>query len=314
MRDHGGDLDRAMTRYGGTDWIDLSTGINRVPYPVPPLPASAWTNLPTRTAQTALATAAQKAWNAAMPLLPLAGAQAAIQTLPRLGRIGTARVLGPTYNEHAANLRAAGWAVTEVGALGALNGADLAVVVNPNNPDGRSWSPDALRALDVGRLIVDESFADPFPGLSLLALPPERGRIILRSFGKFYGLAGLRLGFAAGHPEDLAQISAVAGPWPVSGAALEIGRIALADRSWAEETTARLHADATRMDAAVPWPLVGGTPLFRLYDTPDATAAQHHLARHGIWSRIFPYSSRWIRLGLPAPLEWPRVEAALSGQ
>ncbi|TMV35723.1 aminotransferase class I/II-fold pyridoxal phosphate-dependent enzyme, partial [Thioclava sp. BHET1] len=134
---------------------------------------------------------------------------------PHLAPPGRARVLAPTYNEHAGALRAAGWQVEEVATIDALAGADLAVVVNPNNPDGQSWSPEALRALigRVGRLVVDESFGDIAPDLSLAAECGPPGLIVLRSFGKFYGLAGLRLGFALGSEADLARMAALAGPW-----------------------------------------------------------------------------------------------------
>ena len=314
MRDHGGNLDAARASWGGADWIDLSTGINRVPYPLPAIPEAAWTALPTQTAFDGFVAAARAAYGTQAALLPVAGAQAAIQLVPRLGRPGRARVLGPTYNEHAAALRAAGWAVDQVATLAQLNGADLAVVVNPNNPDGQSFAPEALRALKVGRLIVDESFADPTPALSLAAHARD-SLLVLRSFGKFYGLAGVRLGCVIGGADSIAALAAMAGPWAVSGPALAVGTIALQDRAWAAATTARLTAETQRLDAAAAragWSLVGGTALFRLYDTPDATAAQDHLARAAIWSRIFPYSTRWLRLGLPgSPAEWARVEAAL---
>lgn len=319
MRDHGGNIDWAMRTYGGApeSWIDLSTGINRVPYPVPRLTPDAWRQLPTRAAIASLKDAARRAWAIAGDVLPVAGAQAAIQMIPRLGPTGTARVLAPTYNEHAAALRAAGWQVQDVATFDALAGADLAVVVNPNNPDGRTSTPaDLLRlAGQVGRLIVDESFGDPRPDLSLAPLPPRPGLHILRSFGKFYGLAGLRLGFVLGHADDIAALSEMAGPWPVSGAAIEVGRAALADDAWARATIQRLRAEADQMDdlaRAAGWRPLGGCELFRLYDTESAQAAQDRLAERQIWSRIFPYSTRWIRLGLPGSAEeWARFAAAL---
>ncbi|WP_136682650.1 threonine-phosphate decarboxylase CobD [Falsirhodobacter xinxiangensis] len=315
-RDHGGNIDAAMERFGGTGWIDLSTGINRCPYPIPPLPPEAWTALPTACAKAALIAAARKAWGCTAPMLATAGAQAAIQMIPRLRPSGLARVLSPTYNEHAATLAAAGWRVEPCADLAALSGADLAVLVNPNNPDGQSHAPEALAALDVGLLVVDESFADPVPDLSLLAQAGRPGLLVLRSFGKFYGLAGVRLGFVAGHEADIAALGAMAGPWPVSGAALEIGRVALADADWAGQTARRLAEDARRADALASgagWRLVGGAHLFRLYDAGDAVAAQERLARHRIWSRIFPWHDRWLRLGLPGTEEeWARLSAALG--
>lgn len=316
-RDHGGNIDAAKARFGGSDWIDLSTGINRVPYPLARLAPAAWTGLPTAAAKAALIAAAQSAFGTQAPGVALAGAQQAIQLLPRLTPPGLARVLAPTYNEHAAALRGAGWQVEEVARLRDLAGADLAIVVNPNNPDGRVSSPEALRALglQVRRLVVDESFADATPEISLAAKAGAK-IVVLRSFGKFYGLAGLRLGFAFADAATVTKLEEMAGPWPVSGPAIETGTRALADPAWAAQTTRRLAEDAARLDALAAgagWALVGGTALFRTYATPDAGAAQRRLARARIWSRIFPYSEGWLRLGLPgAEPEWQRLEEALS--
>jgi cobalamin biosynthesis protein CobC len=320
MRDHGGNLDWAMRHYGGTRgaWIDLSTGINRQPYPVPDIAPEAWAALPTSDATAALIAAARLAYATAAPILPLAGAQAAIQLIPRLAPPGRSKILAPTYNEHEAALRAAGWQVEQVATPDALAGADLAVIVNPNNPDGRHSTPDELLALlpRVGRLVVDESFGDVQPAISLAPQAGRDGLIVLRSFGKFYGLAGLRLGFALGSATDISALAEMSGPWPVCGPALQIGAQALADRAWAEATRARLQGETGRLDALAAqngWRLIGGTDLFRLYDTPDAASAQAHLARAKIWSRIFPYSVHWLRLGLPgSDAEWHRLEAALS--
>lgn len=321
-RDHGGDLDAAIARHGGAagDWLDLSTGINPLAYPVPELPARAFTALPTGADMARLRAAAAEGYATRAQITPLAGAQAAIQIVPHLVGPGVARVLTPTYNEHAAALHAAGWRVEDARTLDALAGADCAVVVNPNNPDGTRHDPAALIALAgrVGLLVVDESFVDPMPALSLapgLHHGP-RNVLVLRSVGKFYGLAGLRVGFAlssGGMAETLAEM---AGPWPVSGPAIAAGCAALTDDGWRAETTKRLTRDAARLDRlarGAGWSLVGGTPLFRSYATPDAEQAQARLARHGIWSRIFPYSRNWIRLGLAgAPGDWDRLAAALD--
>jgi cobalamin biosynthetic protein CobC len=320
MRDHGGNLDQAMACYGAGDWIDLSTGINRRPWPVPALSAAAWRNLPTKAAQTALVAQAAVSWGAAAGVagVALGGAQAAIQLVPRLRPKGRAAVLGPTYNEHAACLSAEGWQVSAVTDLADLVGADLAIIVNPNNPDGRHFAPETLLALvgRVGLLVVDESFGDVTPDLSLLPHAGRAGLLVLRSFGKFYGLAGVRLGFAFGTEGDIDALSRMSGPWPVSGPAIEIGTHALADAAWAAAMRAQLAADAARADALAQragWQLVGGSDLFRLYDTGSAKTAQDKLARHQIWSRIFPWSETLLRLGLPGPEpEWQRLEAALT--
>lgn len=319
-RDHGGNLGWAIRHYGGTpqEWIDLSTGINRQPYELPPLSSTAWTVLPVESATKSLSEAAQQTYRTKAAVLPLAGAQAAIQLVPSLSKPGTAKIMSPTYNEHASALRAIGWMVEEVTQLERLAGADLAVVVNPNNPDGKYYKPEELLALlpQVGRLVVDESFGDPYPDISIAPSAGQAGLLVLRSFGKFYGLAGVRLGFALGHEDDIALLAERAGPWPVCGPALEIGAKALADTNWAKASTLRLMSEIPLMDEPAlqaGWRVVGGTCLFRLYQTPDASQAQAHLARHQIWSRIFPYSKTWIRLGMPGcNAEWARYKNALS--
>lgn len=319
MREHGGNLDLAQQRFGGPaeHWIDLSTGINRLPYPVGEVSSRAWSALPSHGDIEALHQAARQAYRTSAAVVALGGAQAAIQLLPQLAPTGHARILAPTYNEYAGVLSAAGWEVQEVGELDALAGADLAIVVNPNNPDGRCHTPRDLLALlpRVGRLVIDESFADVAPQLSL-ASEDRPGLLILRSFGKFYGLAGLRLGFALGNSSDIARIASMSGPWPVSGAAIAIGCRALGDDAWAEAASARLARDCGRLDGMVQsqgWTLVGGTPLFRLYATPDALAAQEKLARRHIWSRVFGREPTWLRLGLPGgESEWTRLAEALA--
>ncbi|ROU02736.1 threonine-phosphate decarboxylase [Histidinibacterium lentulum] len=308
-RDHGGGLDAAAARWGGTrsDWLDLSTGINPVPYPLPDLPAGAWTALPDAAATARLEAAARRFWavpeSAGLVLAP--GASALIVRLPDIAPPGPVRIPGPTYNEHAAAFRLAGRTLTEAP-------APVTVLVHPNNPDGRLRS---AADLGPGLTVVDESFCDTDPGRSLIAATARPGTLILKSFGKFWGLAGLRLGAAIAHPETLADLAERLGPWPVSGPALAIGAAALSDIPWAESTRARLAADAARLDRLMAGrgarPL-GGTPLFRLYETGDAAAWQDRLARHRIWSRIFPWSRGWLRLGLPAPAGWPRLEDALA--
>ncbi|MBR1126821.1 threonine-phosphate decarboxylase CobD [Bradyrhizobium iriomotense] len=320
MREHGGNLDLAQQRFGGRaeDWIDLSTGINRVPYPVGEVSMRAWSALPSRAEIDALHQAARHAYRTSAPLVAMGGAQAAIQLLPQLAPPGRVHILAPTYNEYAGVLSAAGWDVEEVGEFDALAGADLAIVVNPNNPGGGRHSPKDLATLlpRVGRLVIDESFADAVPQLSLASEADRPGLLVLRSFGKFYGLAGLRLGFAIGSSTDIAKLAAASGPWPISGAAIAIGCRALRDEAWAEATCARLARDCVRLDAMAQsqgWRLVGGTPLFRLYQTPDALAAQEKLARGQIWSRIFAQEPTWLRLGLPgSEAEWSRFAEVLA--
>lgn len=322
-RDHGGGLDAAITRYGGSrdTWIDLSTGINPVPYPVGELPRDVWTALPDAGAMEALLTAARSFWSVpeGADIVAAPGASALIARLPTLTPInGAAFIPGPTYNEHAAAIEA-----SENWQLGKdPDTAEMHVYVHPNNPDGRIWT-----AADMGGralTIIDESFCDVMPSQSHVSLTDKPGILVLKSFGKFWGLAGLRLGFAIASPETLApsvvsgetraSLADLLGPWAVSGPALSVGARALSDLEWAETTRARLIEDSKRLDALTTGAsakLVGGTTLFRLYEVDDAAAWQDRLARHQFWSRIFPYNPRWLRLGLPAPDKWERVEAAL---
>lgn len=317
--DHGGNLDAAMARWGGApeDWLDLSTGINPEPYPLPPIPAASWAVLPRSADMARLSRIAAAAYATPARVMAMTGAQGAIQLVPGLRPQGRARVLAPTYNEHAAALRAEGWHVEEVCDATAMAGADLAVVVNPNNPDGRRTPPGVLRRISaqVGLLIVDESFADPEPELSLAPQLTDERIIVLRSFGKFYGLAGLRLGFALANGAVADRLAERAGPWPVAGPAIDVAGKALADPAWRAETTTRLTAAAARLDGMARqagWALVGGTALFRTYATRDAKTTQEALARHRVWSRIFPYSDSWVRLGLPDVARWSQLETAIK--
>lgn len=328
--EHGGDLDRAIAQYGGIrdEWLDLSTGINPDSYPVAEIGQRSWKALPDAADINALIDAAKQAYNTSRDCLPLAGAQQAIQLYPSLlarkfqGR--HAYILSPSYNEHEIQLRRHGWQVESVTDIQQMKGADLAVVVNPNNPDGQSFSVEALLELSetVKCLVVDESFCDATPAHSLCPhlQPNTQPILVLRSFGKFYGLAGLRLGFAIGPDYLLEGLAEMAGNWAVSGPALMIGQQALLDIKWAETTRAKLAVQSARLDKlaiTAGWQLLGGSSLFRLYQPAGthgmAANWQEHFARHHIWTRRFSYAPQWLRLGLPGAQEWQRLERAFLG-
>ena len=309
VRDHGGNLSAAIAAHGGCaeQWIDLSTGINPDPYPLPAFTAADWSALPDAAARGALEQAARRFWNVPSEAAVLAapGASALIAALPALAEPRWVRITPPTYNEHAAAFETHGWQLRRYGPAEAL------VAVHPNNPDGRLWHPDELKSPFT---VIDESFCDVCPDESLIALAARPGVVILKSFGKFWGLAGLRLGFAIGDPELIARLAAWQGPWAVSGPALRTGRLALEDTAWATQTRARLAANAQRLDDLLTRKgarVLSGTDLFRLCEVPDAAAWQDRLAQAHIWSRIFPYSHSFLRLGLPPADGWARLEAAL---
>ncbi|WP_170476838.1 threonine-phosphate decarboxylase [Ruegeria arenilitoris] len=308
-RDHGGGLDHAISVYGGdrTDWIDLSTGINPHPYDVAGLKHSDWTSLPDNDAFSRLCDAARSFWSIpdSASILPAPGASAIIARLPALVPPGHVRITTPTYNEHAAAFLAHGWSVKE------SSPAQARVIVHPNNPDGRIWQEADV---DAPLTVIDESFCDICPKATLINQTERPGVVVLKSFGKFWGLAGLRLGFAVGQPDLITRLNELIGPWAVSGPALRIGEKALRDVKWAEETRTKLSCDADRLDKLIcdkGARLLGGTDLFRLYHVSDATAWQSKLAHSQIWSRIFPYSTNFLRLGLPNKRGWDRLEGAL---
>jgi len=321
---HGGDLAAATTRFGTPPggWIDLSTGINPTPYPLPGLSPDSWTRLPQSAGLKSLKAAAANAYGAAGPdLIACApGTQALIQALPRVLGARRVAVLGPTYAEHGAAWRASG---TEVDEVADLPPPDRSLVlVNPNNPNGRAVDPGRLSAWarDAAEanhwLIVDEAFADVRPDISLVPVLPLANVIVLRSFGKFHGLAGLRLGFALTAPRMVRRLEADMGPWAVSGPAQDIGARALADQAWATAERARLAARMARLRVLLTGAglgIVGGTDLFVLAHHAEALTLYDHLAGAGILVRRFRVNSTWLRFGLPGSEDhWQRLDKALS--
>jgi cobalamin biosynthesis protein CobC len=325
---HGGDLSEAVAQFGGAPecWLDLSTGINPWAYPVPALPARSWQQLPERAAERDLIDAARGAYRvpAGVDIAIAAGTQALIQILPHVMTGGAVAIAGPTYAEHAAAFARAGRKVLPVGLDTLPSGVTHAVVVNPNNPDGRITHLDvitkAARELSRfgGALIVDEAFADVAPDCSAIPLCLDLPIVVLRSFGKFFGLAGLRLGFAIARRDLVAEIADALGPWPVSGPALAIGRAALSDQDWIAVTRARLAHQADKLDAvlrAADIAIVGGTSLFRLARHRDARAIHVRLAQQQIWTRRFDHAGDLLRFGLPGDdIALQRLAAALMSR
>jgi len=321
---HGGDLGAARKLFPGAPepFIDLSTGINPFPYPMPPLDPAVFARLPEPAAVERLATIAARAYGAPSPahVVVAPGVQMLLPLVAALARPGRAAVLGPTYAEHARVATLAGHAVRDAATIDELAGADLAVVVNPNNPDGRIIRRDALLALAdklaPGVLVVDEAFMDVGPADASLAPAVMRPNlVVLRSFGKFFGLAGVRLGFALAAPPLATQLRAALGPWAVSGPALAIGAAALADTAWTAQTRIRLAAAAQRLDALLmkaKLDLAGGTSLFCLVQTP-AMELFDRLGCAGIFVRRFAEQPTLLRFGLPGnDTEWQRLAVALA--
>ena len=309
---HGGRLDDAMRRFpdGPLPWVDLSTGINPHSYPIAAADDVDQRGLPWPSALARLETAAREAFGmttGAIAALP--GSEIGLRLLATIGLPEPIIAVQPCYRTHAE-------AVPGVRAVGlddlaaATLEAGTILLANPNNPDGRSIAP--ARLIDIARglmrrggwLVVDEAFADALGGASVL---PRLGDIdqvlVLRSFGKFYGLAGVRLGFACGHPAMVERLRARLGDWPVSATALALGTAAYRDTAWAERTRADLTRQADRLDEVLrrhALEPLGACPLFRLVETRDASMLFERLAEAGILTRPFDDAPTWLRIGLPA--------------
>lgn len=314
VTDHGGSLARAAALFPNAPrpWVDLSTGINPYSYPLFDLPATAFLRLPEAGRTKELASLAAKTYGApsGRTVAPAPGTQILLPLVMSLVPPGHAAVLSPTYAEHRRAAALAGHDTRDIGDFALLFEADLAVLVNPNNPDGRVATRADL--LELGRhlrrkgglLVVDEAFMDVGPHEESVAGDVEDGGIVvLRSFGKFFGLAGIRLGFAIAARAVAARLAARLGPWAVSGPALEYGLRALGDVAWQARMRERLDEEARRLDsllATVGIQVAGGTSLYRFVQNPSASSLFEALGRRGILTRNFAAMPDALRIGLPA--------------
>ncbi|MHB8912678.1 MAG: threonine-phosphate decarboxylase, partial [Lysobacter sp.] len=248
MLEHGGRLLRASRQYGiaPVDWLDLSTGISPFAWPVPSIPPEAWHRLPED--DDGLLDAA-RGYYGAPQLLPVAGTQAAIQALPSLRPHSRVGVIAPGYAEHAHAWRKAGHHVETHPAavlVADVDRFDVVVLIHPNNPGGDTFERDVLLRLHAalaargGWLVVDEAFIDATPEHSL-ADEQRDGLIVLRSVGKFFGLAGARAGFVCAVPALLDALRERLGPWTLSGPSRFALARALADRHWHAQARAPRH-------------------------------------------------------------------------
>lgn len=323
MLEHGGKIRQAATRYGipVEDWLDLSTGINPDGWPVPAIPAACWARLPED--DDGLVQAARDYYGAEH-LLPVAGSQAAIQILPRVRPPCRVAVLDPAYAEHACAWRRESHEVTAVTAERlneVVQYSDVLVLIHPNNPTGTRFPVEQLLhwharlAARGGWLVVDEAFMDVTPEHSLCRHSACEGLIVLRSLGKFFGLAGARVGFVCAQASLLARMQGVLGPWSVSAPARWVATSALADHVWQNAARRRLGTDGVRLQALLTQHSLsptGGCALFQWVCTQDAQDLHETLARHGILTRLLTETSS-LRFGLPGnDMAWARLDAALS--
>ena len=323
MLEHGGRLLQAVQRYGlpRERWLDLSTGINPIAWQGAPLPIACWNRLPEE--EDGLLEAAESYYGAPT-LLPVSGSQAAIQALPRLRGYSHVGVPALGYNEHGHRWKQAGHDVVPLAIAdfaAALDGLDVLVVSNPNNPTGDRFTSAQLLEWHArlsargGWLVIDEAFADSTPQTSVARYTDREGLIVLRSLGKFFGLAGARVGFVLAPPQLLSALAGWLGPWTLAGPSRFVARAALTDRPWQETTRQRLNEDSQRLALLLTHhglKPAGGCELFQWVSTARALQTHEALARRGVLTRHFQTLPS-LRFGLPATVEdWQRLEKALS--
>ena len=311
---HGGRVDQAALAYPHAPgpWLDLSTGINPDSWaPAEPVAVDLG-RLPTSSELAGLEAAAADFFGASpAQVVAVPGSEIALRLIGHLGLPAPHRHVVPGYRTHAdAFAGGVGIAATEI-----ARAAGTTMFANPGNPEGRTMAADAVRALaGEGWLIVDEAFADCVPGVSVADDLPAR-TIVLRSFGKFFGLAGVRLGFVIAPPDIVVRLRRLLGDWPVSALAIGYGTAAYRDAGWIAATCARLVADAATLDAVLRrhgLEPIGDCPLFRLVRSDRAVFEP--LARAGILTRAFDHDPRWTRFGLPrGGADLTRLDRALAG-
>ena len=313
---HGGGLEAAKRHFGEGDWIDLSTGINPHPWPRAAEMAFDWRRLPDPSDLARLeAIAAGHFGIEPYHVCAVPGTEIGLRLVGSLIN-GSARHIVPGYRTHGEMID--GSIATDRADARDVGGS--LILANPNNPDGRAIAPDSLLELldrREGWLLIDEAFADADPAQSVAAsVGPGERLIVFRSFGKFFGLAGVRLGFVLAPQAIVAALRERLGAWPLSAAAIAIGAAAYADADWIAATRRRLPEDAAALDAVLVrhgFRPAGACPLFRLIETGNATALFERLARCAILTRPFADQPRWLRLGLPAGADaLARLDAALS--
>lgn len=303
-------------------WLDLSTGINPEAWPGIVSLSFDWQRLPDEGALYALEAVAATHFGTNGPnVLALPGTEFGLHSLRNLGLPGPFRCVSPGYSTHGvafpdSALIAFGTLMDEASKGGTI------LLANPANPDGRLIPVADLLTLAGtvakagGWLIVDEAFVDAHAGGSIIPAPGGTETVIvLRSFGKFFGLAGVRLGFAVGPTAIIAGWRAAIGSWPLSAAAIAIGTAAYADTDWIAAMRTLLFERAAAFDGVLRrhgLEPTGDCPLFRLVNC-DAALMFERLARLGILTRPFDYAPHWLRFGVPVnAAELDRLDRALD--
>ncbi|MCW8329132.1 aminotransferase class I/II-fold pyridoxal phosphate-dependent enzyme [Photobacterium sp. SDRW27] len=332
---HGGNLLAMAGKYGSdpAEWIDLSTGVSPFTYPVGDIPLAAWNQLPQE--NDGLEQAAANYYNASVEPVVVAGSQAAIKALPevmteKLGRTGTVALPSVGYKEHQhawGNYRKDGccWQIEFYDGLPSkeqVATCDVVLVINPNNPTGKLSRKEELTDLYVdlakrkATLIIDEAFIDCTPNESMLSPNKDMGNlVVLRSVGKFFGLAGARVGFVFAEQAIKDSLSNLIGPWTVTGPSRSVVKQALSDSAWQSSARVLIHNNSIRLSRLIAERLTArtsGTDLFITAFLYDATFCYDFLCREKVLTRLCDEKNA-LRFGLPADeKQWQHLAVALE--
>ena len=203
---------------------------------------------------------------------------------------------------------------------------DVLVLINPNNPTGELIDSHTIKqwqlkmASHQGYLIIDEAFMDSTPEKSILSNCANDNLIVLRSVGKFFGLAGVRCGFVIAPDKILSLLRYHQGPWSVSGPSRWLVKQALMDKIWIEDNKKHLQKASIKLEgllrkyltANYPQQLIAGTVLFKTLFLDNANLLYEQLAENGVLVRMLD-NKKGLRFGLPAnEKQWQRLETVLS--
>ncbi|WP_117235498.1 threonine-phosphate decarboxylase [Vibrio maerlii] len=339
MIHHGGKLLEAIGVYGGSkeEWVDVSTGVSPYTYPVTSIPLEAWNRLPED--NDGLEIAAQSYYNSRITPVAIAGSQAAIMLLPlivteHLGRCGTICLPSVGYKEHQhawQKLRHNNqmWDLDfydDIPSDEQVKRADVILIINPNNPTGYFIDQQTMHRLQQqlhakgGRLIVDEAFMDCTPEKSILPTFNTQSKldenlIVLRSVGKFFGLAGARVGFVFAVSPILQKLREEIGPWTVTGPARWVVNQALQDGTWQQQTRQQLKTDITRLESLISnaWRChyTSGNLFVTAY-LNNAEITHQTMCKNQVLARLCDENNA-IRFGLPKQdWQWDRLEQVLK--
>lgn len=328
MLNHGGKLKQVAKEHQipWQQWLDLSTGISPYSYPIPPIPDAIWHKLPQYDSELV---EAAKAYYQASNVLATAGSQSIIQLLPRYRLqqgypVTNVWLPKQGYKEHEKAWRDAGFVICHYQSLPNIDdiqAEDIVVVINPNNPTGELFTPSQLQPLyhrvkqQRGWLIVDEAFMDGVVEQTSLINQTDHGQLfVLRSLGKFFGLAGLRVGFVSAVTKHLDNLQEMLGPWHISGPAGYVAKHALTDKAWQQQQKAALKLASERLQQL----LVEhykvqpkGTYLFKTVYLANAEQAYQQLCKQGVYVRLTDEHDA-LRFGIPTPEQLTCLGSALA--